>query len=145
MRSAPIHPARQSWFSGELCWTAIKYGLVGVANTAITAFVMVVGAFVDWHYVAYSTLGYVAGIVSSYFLNLRFTFRVRKRFASTFLRFVSVCGICFLVAQGCQIALIEIFGVGEAIAVALAMVLYTGVGFALNRALVFRPEDALQR
>lgn len=56
-------------------FTLIRYGLVGAANTAVTAFVMGALALAGTTYPVYTACGYAAGIVFSYFANARYTFR----------------------------------------------------------------------
>jgi putative flippase GtrA len=122
----------------ELSRTACKYGMVGLINTAVSIVLMAVGAGLGLHYAVYTAFAYAVGMLISFGLNLRFTFRARGRIPQRFLGFVVVCAVCLAVAQAVQALLIESAGTAEIVGVGTGMVTYTGLGFILNRALVFR-------
>ena len=53
----------------------LSYGMVGVANTLLTALVITVLTLLGAHPVPANIAGYAAGLLNSFILNRRFTFR----------------------------------------------------------------------
>lgn len=120
-------------------WQAVRYGLTGIVNTTVGLGVMVAGAAIGLHYAVYTAIAYFIGLLVSFSLNLRFTFRTEGRLWQRFQGFLAVCLACLALAQLVQAALIEGAGVAEPIGVGAGMVTYTVIGFFLNRRFVFRP------
>lgn len=56
----------------------IKFSLVGVSNTLVNYLVfLLLYSLLGLHYLPSAALGWIAGIINSYLLNRRFTFRAR--------------------------------------------------------------------
>ena len=74
---------------------AVRYVFVGLANTALTAAVIFslmqfgVGIYLS------NVSGYVAGILFSFIMNVRFTFSTSLSLIK-FIKFLSVCAICYI-------------------------------------------------
>lgn len=63
-------------------WQAVKFGLVGVANTAVDYGVyalLIQLPFFRTHYLLAQILGYTCGLVNSLILNKRWTFAQKER------------------------------------------------------------------
>ncbi len=125
-----------------LAWQAVKYGLTGFVNTGISVSLMVAGAALGLHYAVYTAIAYLAGLLVSFTLNLRFTFRAEGRLWRRFQGFLAVCLACLALAQAVQAFLIEGLGISELVGVGSGMVTYTVIGFFLNRRFVFGALDA---
>ena len=124
--------------ASERCvYQFVKYGLVGVLNTAIFGALCWIGAQRGWHYVAYTALAYTVAILFSYTANYRFTFKTTRLPKHSFLRFILVCFSLVAVSEGLQLLQIEIFHIPEAYAIILTMILYTLTGFCINKYWVF--------
>lgn len=117
----------------------IKFGITGVCNTLIdmaasTLLLVVVGANV---YLS-KTVGYCAGMLNSYLINRRWTFRSSRRFFSVELaRFV----LSNLVVLGISILLIgafRYFGLPELPAMLLSTCVTLAINFLFSRLWVFR-------
>jgi putative flippase GtrA len=115
----------------------VRYGLVGGVNTVVGAGLMVFGAWLGWHYVFYTLFGYGVAFGVSFALNFHFTFRVSGAVGRRMGRFLGVNVLNLLLVQALQAWLIEQQQVMELYAVAAGIVLYTGLGFYLNRRFVF--------
>ncbi|MDH8701085.1 putative flippase GtrA [Dysgonomonadaceae bacterium PH5-43] len=85
----------------------IKYGIVGVINTLITAvaiwlmlhFVFNVKGEEEASSVAVSVsniIGYVLGLISSFVLNRSWTFNSQKNWTADFVKFIGVFLICYI-------------------------------------------------
>jgi len=116
---------------------AMLYAFVGIFNTLLTLAIMSSLAWAGFHYSIYTMAGYLVGFVSSYLLNNRFTFG-RKRYSfARFMLFVLISGALLIAVQLAQFVLIEKLLAPEIVGVGVGMVIYTGVGFVLNRRFVF--------
>lgn len=111
---------------------AVRYIIVGLANTAITAVVifglMHVGVGV---YLSNAT-GYVAGIIFSFVMNAKFTFS-KTLSPLRFIKFVSTCAFCYIL----NLIAIKVFFIVIPNAIYTAqvvgMIIYTTAGFTLNK------------
>ena len=118
----------------------VKYGLVGVVNTAVTFCSFVVlsaaGTCLDWA----NLWSYVAGIVCSFVLNRCWTFKAqssqRRHTARQALWFGVGAVLCWLVQWGVFRAVLP---VAEPWLAQLAgMVVYTVANFFFNKFITFR-------
>lgn len=74
----------------------IRYALVGVANTCITAAIIFSLMHFGLGLYASNAIGYIAGIIFSFIANTIFTFSVSIS-GSRFLRFLITCLSCWLI------------------------------------------------
>lgn len=120
-------------------YTMIRYGMVGLVNTGVTAAVIFLLKLTGIHYALYTLAGYAVGITVSFILNRRFTFRKHDHKAGGQLaKFLTVTISLLLLTQLLQYLLIDLAGINETIGVILGMVFYTGTGYVLNRLFVFK-------
>lgn len=120
----------------------IRYGLVGITNTMITAgsifFLMNVS---NASYIVANTIGYIIGFFNSFFLNKKWTFRSHGRILEEFFRFFFI----FLVCYGLQLALLiflkETVKVSVNYAQIFAMVFYTIISFLGNKMIAFKESN----
>lgn len=89
----------------------IKYGLVGVLNTLLTAFVIWVILFLFSNKNSHTTpsillmtianmAGYIVGVINSFILNRKWTFKSSASWKKSFVRFLTAFGICYLIQLG---------------------------------------------
>jgi putative flippase GtrA len=119
---------------------AIRFGAVGVANTAVglAAIVLLqtctnVGPY--WS----NAGGYAAGLIVSYFANARWTFQAQNRSMAMFLRFF----LAFVFSYGTNlIALHGAMSMGLPVLLAqmLGMATYSVLFFFVCRLIVFKPS-----
>ena len=124
---------------GPVLHQAVRFGIVGVANTLVTY--LVIRALHEGLGVALaiaSGLGYAVGVVQSFLVNRAWTFSAAggKAPAGQALRFIGVnlvCGLLFsvVVTNGEP-------RIGMEAATLLAVAFTTVIGFILNRSFVFR-------
>ncbi|WP_309605729.1 GtrA family protein [Phenylobacterium sp.] len=128
--------------SAELIGLLSRFGLVGLANTALGFGVIAaldIGLGVN-RQVA-NALGYGAGMVLSFILNRTFVFHSRDRPRATAPKFVASLLIAFCLNQAVLFAVSQVLGgsTPERLAAQLvAMASYTGAFFLLCRLWVFR-------
>lgn len=115
----------------------IKYGAVGVLNTLITALVIYV-CQEQWGMspVASNAIGYAAGLVNSFVFNSRWTFKSAFSWRN-FIGFMLAFGICYVIQLLVLLGLKEVDAIPPYPRQLIAMVVYTGANFLLNKFVVF--------
>ena len=116
----------------------IRYGAVGVLNTLITAVVIyIVQELMGWRPVPSNVLGYAAGLLNSFILNSRWTFKSAYSWRKL-VGFALAFGVCYLLQLLVLLWLGEATGIPAYPRQLIAMVVYTGANFLLNKFLVFK-------
>ncbi len=161
-------PAREDSGSGKKGFIQlIKFCIVGVANTLVSVIVQIIVSFVlklfwsgSWIDTAALVLGHICGLINSYILNSKWTFREQHRKSGKELfRFilVNVLGILITLAlreffarvcglevwwNGLNLPdIIKKFIDGHLFCQLLATVCYIFINFFLNKVFVFRDKD----
>jgi len=118
----------------------VKYGLVGVINTLITAIIMFTLMNLFSVSLRLSNLiGYAAGFINSFILNKNWTFKAGN--SSTlhqFLKFTGVFAVCFLLQHYLVLLLVEKLLVDKNISALIGMVFYTVVSYIINKIFTFK-------
>jgi putative flippase GtrA len=117
---------------------ALRFGLVGLSNTAITylTFLLFYRVFGIQEYLA-NGASYLIGLANSFVWNKLWTFGSRGFNAAELLMFAAV----FLASYGLQLLayrLLRSAGLPAEAVQALAMIAYTAANFAGNKLLTFR-------
>lgn len=121
----------------------VRYGLVGLANTAIGYGLILLGLHIGLGDYRSNALGYAVGLCFSFFANRRFTFDRRgKASPAEVRRFL----FCFLIAYAANLVVV---GLGRATGHAehplvhlAAMALYSVSFFLLMRSIAFGSQAA---
>lgn len=115
-----------------------RYLLVGAFNTVLNLSIMYVGASFGLHYLVYTPMGYLTTIVLSFFMNLRYTFKVQDRRGMRLLGFLLVSLTNLLIVEVLEYFLVEIGSFQRWIAVLVGMGWYVLAGFLVNNYVVYR-------
>lgn len=117
----------------------VKFGLVGVSNTLITAGViaLLLEAFLLSDLQA-NLVGYAAGLVNSFVWNRRWTFRSKSKIKDTVLKFMLIFVVSYVVQWGVVSLLLRISNVEPYVCHLLGMVVYTVFNFLLNKFYTFK-------
>lgn len=118
---------------------AIKYGLVGLGNTLITAAViwvmMKVFGFSD---VVSNITGYAAGLINSFIWNKQWTFKSSASWYSSALKFGVVFAVCYLLQLGLLLYLNATLTIDSYYNQLIAMAFYTIINFVMNKFYTFK-------
>ncbi len=122
----------------------VKFGIVGVSNTALTfiVYTLLLKVFGVW-YIAASAIGFVVGAVNGFLLNRRWTFAGHVGDALTPVRWAVVQGGGLGINLGLLYVLVHDAGLDKLLAQAAATVVVTVSTFVVNRAWTFRHEPEL--
>ena len=131
----------------------LRYILVGIANTFVGFGLISLFTCLGVNYMLGNLLGYSLGMVCSFFLHRRYTFRTQKRNTRTplqFLGFIAGSGICYGANLLTLIALVELARLpywgaqvlgsakwGTWFAQAISAAVYVVLGFLINKFIVF--------
>ncbi|GAD04475.1 GtrA family protein [Porphyromonas crevioricanis JCM 15906] len=118
----------------------IKYGLIGVSNTLITAIVIWVllkkADSPDW---IANLLGYTAGIINSFVWNRKWTFSSEHSWTRDFLIFLLAFLICYLIQYAAVFVLNRHTTYDSYYNHVIGMLLYTILNFLFNKYITFSP------
>lgn len=117
--------------------TFIKYLGVGAVNTAIWFFTMVICAYIYDNYLFYTAVGYITSLITSFVLNLHFTFQVSGAIAKRAFFFFLINLTNVGIVQIIQYVLIEHYHWHEYAAITAGITWYTFSGFWANQRYVF--------
>ncbi len=118
---------------------AIKYGIVGVSNTLITAIVIwVMMKGLGCSDILSNIVGYAAGVLNSFIWNKRWTFQSDAGWMSSGFRFLVAFGICYLLQLGVLMYLNAHLSIDPYYNQLLAMVFYTAINFVMNKFYTFK-------
>lgn len=133
----------QSTFLGKLInqllkYTFVRYILVGLTNSSVCFTTMYISYLLGFHYLTYTAIGYLVAIFYSFFMNLRFTFRVEgkilQRLSLFFIINLSNLGIVEII----EYVMIDIFHINRLLSILTAMTWYVITGFLMNNYLVYK-------
>jgi putative flippase GtrA len=118
---------------------AIKYGIVGVSNTIVTAAVIwIMMKLFGCPAVLSNITGYIAGVLNSFILNKQWTFKSSDGWIGSAIRFGIVFGICYLFQLGLLLYLNKHLSTDPYYNQLIAMVFYTIINFLMNKFYTFK-------
>ena len=115
-----------------------RYLTVGALNTLLCISVMYAGAQFGLGYLVYTALGYMFSITLSFFMNMRFTFRVKGEVGKRFALFWLVSLVNLVLVELIEYILVVQFGVSRLLAIFCGMSWFAVSGFLMNNFFVYR-------
>jgi putative flippase GtrA len=117
---------------------ALRYALVGVANTALGfGCILVLQEFLEVQPYLANGVGFAMGLCMSYFLNRRFAFRSSRAHTVAAPAFLLAAAVSFAVNMAVLRLGLTILGLPDSWAQGLAVVSYAVCFYLLNRYVVF--------
>jgi putative flippase GtrA len=116
-----------------------RYVVVGVLNT-LWGYLLIFGFMygLGWSPQASNVMGYAIGLVTSYALNRRFTFRSDDTTLPEFARFLGTFFIAFAANFATLTVLVEGLKAHAGVSQVLAGIVYVATSYLLSRYFVFR-------
>ena len=118
--------------------TYLSVGLVNTAITITTIFLMVSYGFDD---ISSNLTGFVLGIISSFFLNAKYTFSSSSVPIKSFFLFIISVGISYLVNLSVLMFFLKVLNFSSYISQLFALTSYIIVNFLLLRTAVFKETN----
>lgn len=119
-----------------------KFGIVGVTNVLVTYGIYYLLVFFRLNYLIANTIGYVAGILNSYYWNNKYVFK--NNINSNAKKLMKVF-ISYFVTYILNIVLLSILvqkiGLSETVAPVIVIVVTIPVNFVLNKFWAFREKE----
>jgi putative flippase GtrA len=116
----------------------LRFGLVGCANTLFGfAVIMAAAWLLQLGDVAANAIGYGCGLLLSFVLNCRYTFRYGGRTAGALVRYLLAFAVSYGVNLGVLVIFTAVLGQSSVLSQALAVCSYTIAFYALSRWVVF--------
>lgn len=123
----------------EIVKQAIKYGVVGILNTLLTAAVIwVMMKCFGFPDILSNITGYVVGLLNSFFFNRQWTFHSSSGWKSSALKFGVVFGICYLFQLGVLLLLNRNLTIDPYYNQLIAMAFYMVINFIMNKFYTFK-------
>ena len=119
---------------------AIKYGVVGVINTLITAVVIwIMMKLLGCSDVVSNIVGYIAGVLNSFIWNKKWTFKSTEKWIGSAIRFGVVFGVCYLLQLGLLVFVLDTYlPIDPYYNQLIAMAFYTVINFVMNKFYTFK-------
>ena len=117
----------------------IKFGIVGVSNTFLTAGVIwiLMKVFHCSDYIS-NFIGYIIGLANSFIWNRKWTFESKTKVSVTVFKFIVTFAISYAVQLGNLYALLHLTHIDPYYCQLLSIVVYTGINFILNKYYTFK-------
>jgi len=117
----------------------VKFGIVGVSNTLLTALViyLLLEVLNCSDYLS-NAAGYVLGLINSFIWNQKWTFANKSSIKNTFFKFVLIFIISYAVQLGNLFLWLNYTSVNPYICQLISMIIYIGLNFTLNKIYTFK-------
>lgn len=117
----------------------IKFGIVGVSNTLLTAITIwiLLKVFHSSDYIS-NFAGYIIGLINSFIWNRKWTFASKSKMGITVFKFIVTFAISYLFQLGNLYLLLHFTHIDSYISQLLSIVVYTCINFVLNKYYTFK-------
>ena len=116
----------------------IKFGIVGLSNTAIGLGTYYLFLFLDFHYMIANILSWVISVFNAFYWNNRYVFKNSTTWCTALVRTYISYGFSFLFGCVVLYILVEWCGISDKIAPLLTLVITIPLNFVLNKFWTFR-------
>lgn len=116
----------------------IKFGIVGISNTAIGLGTYYFFLYIGCHYMVANVLSWLISVFNAYFWNNRYVFKNEVAWIRSLVKTYLSYGLSFLSGCVCLYALVEWMGISDKIAPLLTLLLTIPMNFLLNKFWTFR-------
>ncbi len=131
----------------------MKYGVIGISNTLITAVAFyVLNSLLSVAYVPANAAGYVLGVLNSFIWNRNWVFKTKQNLKREALLFVVGFFVCYALQMAVSAILLEGFDLknykldwipnaGQNLVMLASMVVYTLANYIYNRTITFKVKN----
>lgn len=117
----------------------IKFGIVGISNTLLTALIIWILLKVLHCSDYFSNFtGYIVGLLNSFIWNRKWTFESKTKVSATLFKFILTFAICYILQLGNLYLLLHFTHIDSYICQLLSIVVYTIINFILNKNYTFK-------
>lgn len=116
----------------------IKFGIVGLSNTAIGLGTYYLFLWLGCHYMLANILSWIISVFNAFYWNSRYVFQSSSSWLKALLRTYVSYGVSFLIGAGALYVLVEFAKVSDVIAPLLVLVLTIPLNFIMNKFWTFK-------
>ena len=117
----------------------IKFGIVGISNTLLTALIIWILLRVLHCSDYFSNFaGYIVGLLNSFIWNRKWTFESKTKVSITIFKFIVTFAISYLFQLGNLYVLLHFTHIDSYISQLISIVVYTLINFILNKNYTFK-------
>lgn len=116
----------------------VRYGIVGLTNAGVCVTFMYLGYLAGLHYLEYTILGYFISILFSFYMNLRFTFRVSGNIKKRLVLFFVISLSNLAMVEMIEYIMIDIYKFQPMVAIICGILWYAVIGFIINTLWIYR-------
>jgi len=121
----------------------IKFGVIGLSNTAVSYGIYSLFVYLGLHYVIAGVISFFVSVLNSFFWNNKYTFKKdanqkRDILQSLIKTYISYAFSGLIIANIITIILVEIFHISKYIAPLFVLIITIPLNFILNRQWAFR-------
>lgn len=111
----------------------IKFTLVGISNVITNLGIYYILVYCKVYYLLANSIGYLIGILNSYFWNSKFVFKRKKNIATTIFKTFVVYGFTLLISTILLYLMVDLINISDKIAPLINLILTTPINFLLNK------------
>lgn len=116
----------------------VKFGIVGISNTAIGLGTYYLFLYLGCHYMVANVISWLISVFNAYFWNNRYVFKNEIVWIRALMKTYLSYGFSFLTGCLCLYLLVEWMGISDKIAPILTLLLTIPMNFFLNKFWTFR-------
>ncbi len=121
----------------------IKFGIVGVSNTLISLLVYYIVIWLGGHYILGNTLGFVVGVLNSFFWNNKYVFRKKEESSNikAFIKMTCAYGITLVLSTVLMYVFVDLMHISAFLAPLICLVFTVPINFVMNKLWVFKDKN----
>jgi putative flippase GtrA len=118
----------------------IKFGLVGVSNTAISLAIYYVFVYINPSlYLEGNTIGFIISVLNSYYWNNKYVFQKSEQgHLKTLIKTFTAYGGTFILGTALLFVMVELLGISQYVAPIINLVITIPLNFLINKFWTFK-------
>lgn len=116
----------------------IKFGIVGLSNTAIGLGSYYLFLWLGWHYMLANVMSWIISVFNAFYWNSKYVFNTGSSWLRALFRTYVSYGFSFVISAVVLYVLVEWCGISDVIAPLLVLVITIPLNFVLNKFWAFK-------
>lgn len=116
----------------------IKFGLVGLSNTAVSLAIYYLLVYLDIHYILANLAGFVVSVLNSFYWNRKYVFKSSGNIASSLVKTFISYGFTFVLGSLLLFIMVDLVEISAYIAPILNLLVTIPLNYMMNRFWAFR-------
>jgi len=116
----------------------VKFGIVGISNTAIAFAIYYVLVFIGVHYIIANTVAFFVSVLNAYYWNRKYVFKNNNNKMLQLAKTYASYGFTFLLSTGLLFLVVDVMNISQFIAPIINLAITVPLNFLLNKFWAFR-------